>query len=291
MGRYIISVGHTATNNLGCGAVGYLNESNCTREIAPLIVDKLRLLGHTVTLLQVDEYINGTKDYYTRVSQANSIGGDLFVEIHLNSGGGTGCEVLTTNGSDASNVASNISRAISSSLNITNRGHKTTNGLFVLNHTYMPSCLVECCFVDSQKDYSVYNADKIATAIVNGITGQTANTDIRKLGWNRNSTGWWYCTNTSERYYYNADNGWKQIDGKWYIFDSQGYAYQSNWIQTNGYWYWLKDDCSMARNEWIEHNGNCYYLGDQGGCYLNCITPDGYTVDKDGAWISSIPKQ
>ena len=40
--KYLISVGHTASGNVGCGAVGYLNESNCTREIVPLIVSKLK---------------------------------------------------------------------------------------------------------------------------------------------------------------------------------------------------------------------------------------------------------
>ena len=168
--KYLISVGHTASGNVGCGAVGYLNESNCTREIVPLIVSKLKSLGHEAIKLQIDN--SDSHDYVKRANQANSIGGDMFIEIHLNAGGGTGCEALTTPNSSASNVGYNISKAIANSLGITNRGHKTTTGLYVLNHTSMPAVLVEVCFVDNKTDYNAYNADKIANAIVSGLTGQ-----------------------------------------------------------------------------------------------------------------------
>lgn len=293
MSKYIISVGHTASGNIGSGAVGKLNESNCTREIAPLVVSKLQLLGHEAIKLQVDE--SNSRDFVVRTNQANSIGCDLFIEIHLNSGinySGDGVEVLTTSNSSAISTASNISRAISSATGITNRGHKTTNGLYVLNHTSMASCLVECCFVDGT-NWSNYNAEIIATAIVNGITGQDVNTTNRKLGWNKNSTGWWYCTDVENGYYYTSNNGWKEIDGKWYIFDSQGYTRQSMWYYDDDtkYWYWLKEDCSMASNEWISYNDDSYYLGDKGGMYKNSLTPDGYTVDENGAWIQSIPRK
>ena len=108
--KYLISVGHTASGNVGCGAVGYLNESNCTREIVPLIVSKLKSLGHEAIKLQIDN--SDSRDYVKRANQANSIGGDMFIEIHLNAGGGSGCEALTTPNSSASNVGYNISKAI-----------------------------------------------------------------------------------------------------------------------------------------------------------------------------------
>ena len=187
--KYLISVGHTASGNVGCGAVGYLNESNCTREIVPLIVSKLKSLGHEAIKLQIDN--SDSHDYVKRANQANSIGGDMFIEIHLNSGGGTGCEAFTTPNSSASNVASNISKAISNSLGITNRGHKTTTGLYVLNHTSMPAVLVEVCFVDNKTDYNAYNADKIANAIVSGLTGQEVKSQP-KGEWVQDEVGWWY---------------------------------------------------------------------------------------------------
>jgi N-acetylmuramoyl-L-alanine amidase len=169
--KYLISVGHTATGQTGCGAVGFLNESNCTREIAPLVVSKLQTLGYEVVKLQIDN--SDQYDYVKRTNQANSIGGDMFVEIHLNAGGGTGCEVYTTSGSKASSYAEKVSQCISKELGIVNRGYKTSSNLYVLKNTSMPAMLIECCFVDNQTDYNCYNAEKIANAIVQGLTGQT----------------------------------------------------------------------------------------------------------------------
>lgn len=105
-----------------------------------------------------------------------------------------------------------------------------------------------------------------------------------KLGWNKSSKGWWYCTNAEKGYYYTSNDGWKFIDNEWYIFDSQGYAYHDSWYKSGDYWYYLKASCAMARNEWLYINDNFYYFGDQGGMYYNCYTPDGYWVDEDGAW-------
>ncbi|EHI98060.1 N-acetylmuramoyl-L-alanine amidase family 2 [Clostridium sp. DL-VIII] len=78
------------------------------------------------------------------------------------------------------------------------------------------------------------------------------------LGWNKNNTGWWYCTDTANKYYYK--DSWRYIDGEWYSFDSDGYARQSVWIQDGGYYYYLKDNCMMAKAEWIKYNSDWYYL-------------------------------
>lgn len=283
--KYLISVGHTSSGNTGCGAVGYLNESDCTRQIAPLVVSKLQSLGYTAIKLQIDG--SNKYDYVDRTNQANSIGGDMFVEIHLNAGGGTGCEVLTTSGSKASSYATKVSQCISNKLSIANRGHKTTSGLYVLNNTSMPAMLVECCFVDNKTDYNAYNADKIASAIVEGLTGQSVQSTKYKIGWNENSTGWWYSYDGTSYY----SDCWKEINGDWYSFDPQGYARCNCWLYDKGYWYWLKDSCKMAKNEWIRVGDCFYYFGDGGGMYSNCYTPDGYWVDKDGVWDTTKPRK
>lgn len=112
---------------------------------------------------------------------------------------------------------------------------------------------------------------------------QRAITGTWKEGWNQNSTGWWYSTNPVDKTYFK--DCWKLIEGKWYSFDSDGYARCNTWIRDKGYWYFLKSNGSMARNEWIWWKDECYYLGDKGGMYVNCITPDNYRVDEYGAWI------
>lgn len=62
---------------------------------------------------------------------------------------------------------------VSNALGIPNRGVKYSKSLYVLKHTKAPALLVECCFVDSQNDYSKWNADKCGDAIASAIAGKT----------------------------------------------------------------------------------------------------------------------
>lgn len=43
-----INCGHTVSGQLGCGAMGYLNESNETRAVGYELMRLLRAAGHTV---------------------------------------------------------------------------------------------------------------------------------------------------------------------------------------------------------------------------------------------------
>lgn len=106
----------------------------------------------------------------------------------------------------------------------------------------------------------------------------------RKLGWNENSTGWWYCTDIANGYYYKSI--WKLINNEWYSFDDQGYARASKWIQDKGKWYYLRENCVMAKSCWLWLDGECYCFAADGSLYVNCTTPDGYKVDENGAWIN-----
>lgn len=103
------------------------------------------------------------------------------------------------------------------------------------------------------------------------------------LGWNKNDTGWWYCTDVINEYYYK--DSWTKIDGEWYSFDPQGYARTDCWIQDEGKWYWLRENCMMAKSQWLLIDEEWYCFDSHGALYMNTVTPDGYYVDKDGAWI------
>lgn len=245
MSKFLISVGHTASGNIGCGAVGKLNESDCTREIAPLVVSKLQVLGHEAIKLQIDD--SDAYDYVRRTQQANLIGGDYFVEIHLNAGidyRGDGCEVLTTSGSKASDLAVKVSQAIANRTNITNRGHKTTSGLYVLNNTRMKAMLIEVCFVDGT-NWNNFNAETIASAIVEGLTGEVVSNKNTSGEWIQDNTGWWY--KHSDGSYTVKD--FELIDGEWYYFDYKGYAI-TGWLHltSNNNDYYFYDDCKMAHD-------------------------------------------
>ncbi|NFH69033.1 N-acetylmuramoyl-L-alanine amidase [Clostridium botulinum] len=256
MSKFIISVGHTASGNIGSGACDLLDESNCTREVAPLVVNKLKSLGHEAVLLRVDKSNSyNCEDCYVRANQANNTGGDLFVEIHFNSGinrQGDGSEVcIVSNNSKAKPYAERISSELANALGITNRGVKVMS-LIVLNKTSMPSCLVECQFVDGKNANNTYNADKIANAIVKGLTGQTVTST--KEGWNENNKGWWYCTDISNGYYYKDE--WFKVGQDWYYADEQGYSYQNRWLKHKNNWYYFKDNCKMTKNETLTYKFN-----------------------------------
>lgn len=81
------------------------------------------------------------------------------------------------------------------------------------------------------------------------------------VGWEQNSTGWYYYTDTSGNYY---KDSWQLIENQWYYFNSSGYAKQSEWYQEGSTWYYLKDSCKMARNESITIDGISYSFNSSG---------------------------
>ncbi|WP_283624686.1 N-acetylmuramoyl-L-alanine amidase [Clostridium butyricum] len=298
MSDFVIAVGHTASGSIGCGAVANLDESNCTREIFTLLEKELKERGHESVLLRIDKgNIYKFEDCYVRAEQANKLAEnskiDLYAEIHINAGGGTGTEVCVTGKSSVANqYAAKVCSSLSAALNIPNRGVKTQS-LIVLNKTSMPAILIECLFADSS-DSDKYDAEVIARAIADGLVGaESGSIKSWKLGWNRNNIGWWYCTNASEGYYYTSNNGWKCIDGEWYIFDDQGYALENAWYydENEDRWYYLDENCRMIYGskdkplwKWIDDG--CYAFDEDGRMYCNCVTPDVWRVDESGMWVN-----
>ena len=114
----------------------------------------------------------------------------------------------------------------------------------------------------------------IAMTMASGAT-------VNAAGWKQDGKGWWF-ENTDGTY---VSNTWKQVNGKWYVFDSQGYM-RKGWFQENGKWYYL-DNSGAMRTGWIKENEKWYYMGADGACFINTKTPDGYMVDANGVWIDS----
>lgn len=282
MSNFVIAAGHTASGNIGCGVIADLDESVCSREISQLVGKELEMKGHKVNVLIIDKSNSyNCEDCFVRTIMANELNEeekvDLYVEIHINAGGGTGTEVLITNMVDspiAEKYAERISASVSGALGIRNRGVKKQS-LIVLNKTSMPAILIECLFADSS-DSEKYNAEVIAGAIADSIT-ETDSSHRSKwnLGWNNNETGMWYCTDVEKGYYYTSDNGWKYIDGDWYIFDQNGYALQSKWYyyENDGCWYYLDESCKMVYGKdkplWKWIDGGYYAFDKEGRLVLN----------------------
>lgn len=67
-------------------------------------------------------------------------------------------------------------------------------------------------------------------------------------------------------------------------------AYAGTWAKNAQGWWYNNGDGTWPVNtwQWIDGNGDgvaeCYYFDPSGYCLTNTRTPDGYTVNADGAW-------
>ena len=162
------------------GACGLINEVSEDRKVKDLVISKLQALGRTVYDCTDDAGTSQSANLANIVAKCNSHAVDLDVSIHFNAGKKdpngdgqtTGVEVLVHSmDSKAVPYATAVCASISA-LGYKNRGVKVRTDLAVLRKTKSPAMLVECCFVDDADDVALYDADKMATAIVQGITGQ-----------------------------------------------------------------------------------------------------------------------
>lgn len=182
MGTYNIHGGHNPQGKVACGASGFLDESREDRLICKEVVRLLKLAGHTA----YDCTCNNGKDQgdvlKKIVAKCNKRSATLDVSIHLNSGRNdrkgdgkiAGVEVLCTSASGIKKDAATRIRRNMKKLGFTDRGTKTTNGLYYLNHTKNKAILIEACFVDDKDDYGLYRKKGykvVAKAIAEGIIG------------------------------------------------------------------------------------------------------------------------
>lgn len=74
------------------------------------------------------------------------------------------------------------------------------------------------------------------------------------VGWIKTGNTWYY------RYPDGSyqKNNWSSINGRWYLFDSNG-AMLTGWQQKNTLWYYLNNDGAMVTG-WIKSNNTWYYM-------------------------------
>ena len=62
-------------------------------------------------------------------------------------------------------------------------------------------------------------------------------------------------------------------------------SFAGDWKQDEAGWWYDNGDSTFAKDGWNWIDGKCYYFTTDGYCLINTTTPDGYTVDENGAWI------
>ena len=188
--RINIHAGHNPDGMTACGAIGYIKESTEARAVKDRIMKRLTAMGHDVYDCTCRNGSSQNDVLRKIVAACNAHDVDLDISIHFNAGGNqksdsntTGTEVYVYS---ASSVAAPYARKVVDrigALGFRNRGIKQNPNLYVLRHTKSPAMLIECCFVDDPDDVALYSADRMADAIVAGITGLEVETieDAAKL--------------------------------------------------------------------------------------------------------------
>ncbi|WP_097025558.1 N-acetylmuramoyl-L-alanine amidase [Clostridium peptidivorans] len=168
--KFAIDIGHNCSPDIGAKGIKF--EDALTKEVGSKVIEKLKKLGHEViNVLPVR--CNSVSDSLNRrvqVSNLNNV--NLYVSIHFNAGGGQGSEVYFYPGSTTGERYSKSVLSELVKLGYKNRGVKNGSSLYVVRNAKAPAILIEVSFVDSKDDMSKYNAEKIANAIVKGLTGK-----------------------------------------------------------------------------------------------------------------------
>ena len=165
--KYAIDLGH----NLRCdgGAVGIRRENDLIMSVGENVIKRLRSAGHQVVECKPTWASSVNDSLNRRVRTANNSRADIGVSIHFNAfsdsrANGTEVFAISDKGKYYANkVVRNIA-----ALGFANRGVKHDRFYF-LRATSMPAILIECCFCTSQRDMNLFNADKMAQAIVAGL--------------------------------------------------------------------------------------------------------------------------
>lgn len=80
--------------------------------------------------------------------------------------------------------------------------------------------------------------------------------------------------------------GWKNENGKWSFYLSNGQKVKNDWYCDNGKWYWFGADGTMFANQWVQYKGKWYYLSDSGTMVtdkLLAIKNEIFAFGSDGA--------
>lgn len=167
-----ISSGHS----INCqGASDIINEVSEARKVVDRIYELCKTMGIEVYKYH-DTSSSSSQNLVNIVNWHNQFKDGIDISIHFNAyqhtSNSMGTEVCYYS---QSQLANQVSLAISKASGLKNRGGKERKGLYVLKNTNKPMLLIEVCFCDSSYDVQKYqeNFDNICLAIIQALTGKT----------------------------------------------------------------------------------------------------------------------
>lgn len=164
--KILLIAGHGDGDPGACGN-GY-READLTREVAAMLNDRFKGVCEATVA-------DTKRNWYTYLGSHSYdfTPYDYVLEIHFNSGGGTGTEIYVTTSEQGTGVEAAIVRQICAATEYRNRGVKRTNFRVIsrVKAQGVSAALLEVCFIDSASDMATYqkNKNELANAIVNGV--------------------------------------------------------------------------------------------------------------------------
>ena len=162
-----LDIGHNCYPDVGAQGIG--DEDKMNAQIGNILSKKLIDKGIAIILCKPKTANSVSSSLRKRTNVANQNKCDYFISIHHNAFNGEahGSEVYAIS-PIGRKLAQNILTQIVE-LGFRNRGVKAGSHLYVVAATKMPAILIEGCFVDSEKDMAIWDAEKMASAIFTGI--------------------------------------------------------------------------------------------------------------------------
>jgi len=298
-----IDLGHECSP-YDIGADGNISEQEIIDAVGSLVIFKLKNLGNTVIETRPNSCISVGNSLWQRYNKSDDNKSDWCISIHANASDNltaNGVEIFTYGGKEiyeARQILNNIA-----SIGFCNRGIKDGSNLAMVHRPQAKSMLIEICFCTNENDCNLYrnNIENIANAIVNGLVGSSLQNTKYSVGWNNDDYGWFYSSDGTDFY----SNCWNQIVDStdssisyYYYFDNNGYILTNKWKKDeNDKWYYLDQNGNMVQArtpeivKWKNIGGKYYCFATDGSLYQDCTTNDGYTVNKNGEWETSIPQK
>lgn len=183
--RIAVSAGHNVYVNgifdPGATRNPYI-EAEITKETVSILIPMLRAQGHEVIdVTPYNENFRNSKDHHiVRCKRVDEFNADLYLDIHVNAGGGTGVECwVYSKKSKSYPYAVDICKSISNKMGFANRGVKEKPTYWSVSLCRAPAIIVEGAFIDNESDMKKLTPEKYATAIAE-IFGEVEK-DINKL--------------------------------------------------------------------------------------------------------------
>ena len=103
-------------------------------------------------------------------------------------------------------------------------------------------------------------------------------------GWYKDNNGTWFYGKEGD-----VAKGWLNVNGVWYLLDSETGAMKTGWQQVNGTWYYMNASGAMQTG-WLNLNGTYYYLESWGGMATGWKSVNGswyYLQPSSGAMVAN----